>query len=328
MKTSYRQLNLEEREKIAILRAQGQSIRKIAKDLARSHSTILRELDRNSAPVNKGYYLPSGAHERALISRRKRGRKKKFKNDFLRNYVESKLQIGWSPEQIAGKMIIDHLDFSISHESIYQYIYSAAPHLRGYLTRRHRKRLPKRHSRKHQRSHIPNRVAIDVRPSLINQRIRFGHWESDSIEAARGDKFCLNILVERKSRLVQISKMQDHSPRSTRQSIQARLGIFPKQARRSITYDNGFENLQHEKVNQTLGIKSYFCNPFHSWEKGTVENTIGLVRRFIPKGTEIYPLQKRFIRKIESLLNNRPRKCLGFRTPLELFNKFGGALTP
>lgn len=318
MKTTYKQLKIEEREKIAIFRAQGKPAREIARLLGRDHSTVLREIARNGAPVNHGYYLPHRAQERSKTRKQESGKRKKLKSKFIRRYVREKLKIGWSPEQIAGRISVDIPEVTISHEAIYQYIYAKAPHLRKYLARRHRKRLSKKYSRKHQSSRIPYRVSIAERPPHINERSEFGHWETDSAVSKKND-VRINILVERKSRFVQITKMRNGSSRATRYAIIEKLSQLSAHARKSITYDNGFENFHHHRVNKILGTLSYFCHPFHSWEKGTVENTIGLIRRFIPKGTDIAPLQKRTIKRIENALNGRPRKCLGFRTPAELF---------
>lgn len=328
MKTAYQQLKIGDREKIAIFRAEGKPIRAIAKELGRHHSTILREIVRNGAPINHGYYLPHRAQERSRFRKQEAGKRKRLKSKALRYYVIERLKLGWSPEQIAGRISVDFPETTISHEAIYQYIYADALHLRKYLARWHRKRLFKRHSKKHQRSHIPNRISIDERPASINDRIEFGHWEADSV-VSKQDTSRLNVLVERQSRLVQITKMNNGSPNTTRYAISQRLLPLPIHARKSITYDNGFENLQHERINRILGTRSYFCHPFHSWEKGSVENTIGLIRRILRKGTAIAPLQNRTMRRIENLLNDRPRKCLGFRTPAESFGYLaGGALPP
>jgi len=328
MGNRYGHLSVQEREEIAIMRAMGLSKRDIARVLGRNHSTIIRELDRNSPPVNESCYRPSRAHERCIRRRKAAYSRQKLKTPAVREYVEKHLSIGWSPEQISGRISMDMPGSRISHEAIYQYIYNYAPELIGCLARKHRKRRKKIYGRKPQRSNIPNRVSIEERSELVNKRIRFGHWESDSMMAAKIDKTCLNVIAERKSRFVQITKMNDGTSRSTRKAIKDKLLALPRCALRSITYDNGHENVEHEIINRDLKIKSYFCNPYRSWEKGMIENTIGLIRRFIPKGTEIYPLQNRFIEKIEFLLNNRPRKCLAYRTPAEIFIKSGGALPP
>lgn len=328
MKIRYKQLKVEEREKISIFRAEGRSVRDIARLLGRHHSTIIREIERNGAPVNHGYYLPHRAQERSQFRKQDAGKRKRLKSKTIQHYVKDRLKIGWSPEQIAGRISDDLHGATISYEAIYQYIYTKALHLRKYLVRRHRKRLPKNYSRKYQNSRIPYRISIDERPFHINNRSNFGHWEADSA-VSKKDTVRLNVIVERKSRFVQITKMNNGSPRATRYAIIERLSPLSNDAKKSITYDNGTENFHHQRINKILGTESYFCHPFHSWEKGTVENTIGLIRRFIPKGTDIAPLQNRTIKRIENTLNNRPRKCLGFRTPAESFHYLlGGALAP
>jgi IS30 family transposase len=213
----------------------------------------------------------------------------------------------------------------VCHESIYQYIYSEADWLVGYLARRHKKRHAKGHSRKHRRSHIPNRVSISERSDDINERKEFGHWEADSI-VSRASKSALNILVERKARYTKLTKLTRKTSKETRKTISRRLSSTHKKAKLSITYDNGSENVEHELINAKLGTKSYFCAPYRSWEKGTVENSCGLVRRFLPKKTDIAKIAESDIRKIERMLNNRPRKCLGYETPAEVFARLCGAL--
>jgi IS30 family transposase len=328
MRKTYFQISREERDKIAIWRAEGCSIREVARRLKRDHSSILREIRRNAASVNKGYYLPSRAHDRAASRKQEAAQRSKMKDHVLREYVERHLKMGWSPEIIAGRIARELPGTTISHESIYRYIYEEASYLRRFLPRKHRRRWKKGHSRKHQKVHIPHRVPLSERADQVNQRIRFGHWESDTMEGRRSERPALNVIVERKSRFVQITKMPDRTARTTRLAITRRLRVMPLPVRRSVTYDNGHENTEHHKLNNKLKSRSYFCEPYRSWEKGTVENTIGLVRRFIPKEWNISILRPHFIRRIEFLLNHRPKKCLGFATPAEMFNKFGGALPP
>lgn len=328
MGRQYGHLSLEERDKIAIWKAEGVPIREIGRRLGRDPGTISRELSRNSAPINSGYYLPSKAQERAKARKKAAGYRPKLKNKAIRDYVEFHLKIGWSPEIITGSLKRNHPKLAISHEAIYQYIYDEAPHLRKYLPRKHKKRWRKGHSRKHQKSLIPHRVSIAERAKQVNERIRFGHWESDTMEGRRTEKPALNVLVERKSRVVQLTKVMDRGAKATRKVIIDRLKNLSKRCRKSVTYDNGHENTEHYKTNRALKIRSYFCDPYSSWQKGTVEQSIGLVRRFIPKGWDISSVTPRHIAKIEYLLNHRPRKCLDFATPAEVFKKMGDALPP
>ncbi len=314
----YQHLSLEERELISIWKAQGKSLREIARKLNRNPSTISRELRRNCPPIHKGYYLPHKAHGRYMERKSQAHQRERLKNPLIRHYVGEKLQLGWSPEQISGRITIEYPGVEISHEAIYHYIYEDAPQWIYYLSRSHRKRHRRGHSRKHRRSHIPNRVSIDKRPKYIEKRIQAGHWETDTV-VSRRSKAALMVLTERKSRFTKLTMLLQKTAKGTRININRRLGHHPLHMRRTITYDNGSENTEHEKVNQTLGTKSYFCNAYHSWEKGTVENTIGLIRRFLPKKTDFALVEGAETKLIENLLNNRPRKCLNFMKPLEVF---------
>lgn len=325
MGEQYSQLSIDEREMIAVLRAEGKTAREIGRAISRSHSTIVRELERNSPPVYKGYYLAHKAEEKARERKCKAGERERLKSPFIRSYVKRKLESGWSPEQVSGRLKIDKPDLSISHEAIYQYVYTDAPRLVGSLARRHKKRHVKAHSRRHKKSHIPNRIGIDERPRRVDARKEFGHWESDSL-VSRASKAALNVLAERKTRYLKITKLDRKMAVFTRKTINRRLSRYPEGARLSITYDNGSENVEHDLVNETLGTQSYFCNPYHSWEKGTVENSCGLIRRYIPKKSNIALTDVAEIKRIERILNNRPRKCLNYQTPAELFGILCGAL--
>ena len=313
----YRHLTEEERDMIAVLKAKGMSLSGIAQEIGRHKSTISRELNRNAPPIHKGYYLSHKAQERAKNRWAATHKRERLKNKEIRKYVESGLKKGWSPEIIAGRLSIDKPGESISHEAIYQYIYEARKELVSCLVRRHRKRMEKGHSRKHQKSHIPNRVSISERPNIVEKRERIGDWENDSV-VSRQSKVALNVLVDRKSRVTLLKKLQRKTAENTKLAILGSLGKYPVN---TITYDNGSENTEHEEVNKVLDTRSYFCNPYHSWEKGTVENTIGLIRRWIPKKTDLAEVNEEEILEIEDWLNNRPRKCLSYQTPLEVLKK-------
>lgn len=246
------------------------------------------------------------------------GQRLRLKTAQLREIVEERLKLGWSPEQISGSLKLQGK--YISHEAIYKYVYDERRDLIGLLARRHKQRYHKNAFRKRQKSHIPNRIAIDARGKIIDNRREYGHWESDSIVSSKS-VVSLNVLVERKSRLVKLQRLSDKKAHSTAAGILKSLQNIPITLRKSITYDNGFENVNHEKINYKLGSKSYFCQPYHSWEKGTVENTNGLIRRFIPKNMDLKLVSFENLLIIENQLNNRPRKCLGFHTPNEIFNK-------
>ncbi len=325
MKQSYKHLLLAEREKISIWKAKGLSLRKIAKRLGRNVSSISRELKRNAPPRRPGRYLPARAHARATLRNQISRTHLRLKKPELRRYVLRKLRQGLSPEQIAGQLHQEKSKISISHEAVYQFIYSEARYLIPLLARSHRKRLRRWHSHNHRKSHIPQRVSITLRPAIVKARDQYGHWEMDTI-ISRQSKASILVMVERKSRLVKLAWLPQKSAPNTRMAINRRLGQFSKGLRRTITYDNGSENVEHLQVNAVLGTRSFFCLPFHSWEKGTVENTNGLIRRFYPKKTDFANITPAQVRRVERILNGRPRKCLGFKTPEQVF-RLGVALT-
>lgn len=312
----YSHLSLIERELISFHKAQGKSINDIGRLLNRSASTISRELKRNAPPVHTKYYVGCRAHLRAKKRISNAHERPKLKNDLIRDYVEKKLNLGWSPEQISGRLQLDHSEYSISYEAIYQYIYKEQRELIKSLPRGHKRRQKRGHSKKHRNSHIPNRVSIEDRPDHINFRNDPGHWESDTL-GSRLSKAALVVNVERKTRVTLISKIDYKTSFNTRDSIIQRLSALPQKLRHTITYDNGYENVLHDDVNKALQMKSFFCNPNASWEKGTVENTNGLIRRFFPKKTDFIIISEKEVQLVEFLLNTRPRKCLNYLTPYE-----------
>ncbi|MDI6784223.1 MAG: IS30 family transposase [bacterium] len=320
-KKQYRHLSSEERALLAVLRAKGNSITDIARALDRDQGTISRELKRNQSPAYQ-VYLAHKAHERAVKRKQQSGKRPRLKTKMIQNYVVKKLRQAWSPEQIAGRLSLEHPEWSISYEAIYQFIYDK--HTRDtydlvpLLARSHRKRLPRTHSHRHKVSHIPRRISIKERPKHIANRIQPGHWEADTA-ISRKSKPALAVVLERKSRLIRIAKLKAKTAREFRAAVNRRLRRYPENLRRTITYDNGSENVEHLRINHILGTTSYFCEPFHSWEKASVENSLGLVRRFFPKKTDFAIIDKKQIKKVEYLLNTRPKKCLGYKTPLEVF---------
>jgi transposase, IS30 family len=325
MKRSYKHLSLAEREEISVWKAEGFSLREIARRLGRDVSSISRELKRNAPPLRPGRYLPARAHLRSTQRNQLSRTHLRLKKPEIRRHVLRKLHQGLSPEQIAGHLRLQKSNLSISHEAVYQFIYSEARNLIPLLARSHRKRLQRWHSHKHRKSHIPERTPISQRPAIVQTRCQFGHWEADTI-ISRKSKASLLVMVERKSRFVKLAWLPQKSASKTRAAINRRLTHFSKGLRRTITYDNGSENIEHLQVNALLATRSFFCLPFHSWEKGTVENTNGLVRRFYPKKTDFATITPANVRRVERNLNSRPRKCLRFKTPEQVF-RLGVALT-
>jgi IS30 family transposase len=327
-KRHFSHLSLYEREQIFVYKHQGKSLREIGRLLKRNHSVISRELKRNNQPheLMTGY-IGVYAHKQAKRRKIKSGQRERLKDSHIREYVQQQMKRGWTPEIIAHKVPDVFKGLSISPEAIYQYIYADWKEGIAYLPRRHPKRYSKHYTRKKQHPPIPNRVSIDQRPDGVNQRKQLGHWESDSIESSHSTVI-VNVVYERKSRLVKLTRLANKTAELTKEALTKQLKLFPKKARKSVTYDNGCENYHHEQINQQLGTKSYFCNPYHSWEKGGVENSNGLIRRFIPKKTDLATINQQQLDDIENLLNNRPRKCLNFKTPAQVFLKACGAIPP
>lgn len=166
-------------------------------------------------------------------------------------------------------------------------------------------------------SRIPYAVSIDLRSKIIERRIQTGHWELDNMEGVKSDRQSMSITVERVTRVSHITKVRVKKAIDKANSINYRLGVYPKNFRKTITFDNGSENTKHTDLIQYLGVKTYFCHAYHSWEKGTVENTIGRLRRYFPKGLSLDPVTEEHIGRIENEMNNTLRKCLGFMTPNE-----------
>ncbi len=314
----YKHLNLHERELVSILRGEGKSLRKIAQILQRSPSTLSRELKRNTPRIKKGYYLPHRAQERSDLRNQWCRAHARLKNPRVWTQVRKKLRIGWSPEIISGWLKVEHAELFTSHETIYQWIYRIEREWIPQLVRSHRRRLPRGHSHRHKKLHVPDRISIKERPKSVLFRRRIGHWEAD-IMTSRKSLQALQVTVERKSRYSKLTKLRRKISRHMSVALNRRLSHYPQAARLSITYDNGPENHEHMRTNRVLGTRSYFCEPFHSYEKGTVENTIGLVRRFFPKKTDFATISKSQIQKVEHWLNHRPRKCLGFKTSAAVF---------
>lgn len=323
MTQTYTHLELKERTLIYWWLKEGLSLREIGRRLKRSHTTISRELRRNQW-FQQGWF-PRGAHMRYCLRLEYRARRFLLKNNKLRQYVHNKLQLGWTPELIAGRLKQVDTKHYVCHESIYQYIYKQAPELIPLLARKHLKRRIRRPYRtKPQR--IKYRLPIALRPVEADNRSECGHWESDSVIGS-DRKHALNVLVDRKTRLTHITLLTNKTAEETKNAIIKRLKNYPSAMKKSITYDNGTENTLHTLINKKLNTQSYFCEPYHSWEKGSVEQINGLIRRTYPKGTDFKEITPNEINRIEKLLNNRPRKCLKFKTPYEVARKERGALT-
>lgn len=320
---AYQHLRVEEREEIQRGLWEKESIRSIGKRLGRSPATISREITKN-LPEEQRRYTPRLANERALENRTKRGRVDRLKNETIRTYVVEHLKLGWSPEQIAGRMKKDRLG-SISHEAIYQYVYTQI-HRKGYgwvkpgkedlrpYLRRKQKRRHHHGARKGQRVWRERGTPIDARPKVVDTRERLGDWEGDTVES-RDHAPGVNTLLERRSGLFLVTKVKDKTSAATRVAVIERLSSLPTH---TLTTDNGSENQDWREIQETLHIDCFFAHPYHSWERGANENANGLLREYFPKGTDFRNVPDEEIKKVEYALNSRPRKRLGYATPLEI----------
>ncbi|MCL2550296.1 MAG: IS30 family transposase [Methanimicrococcus sp.] len=311
----YSHLTLKDRIKIEILSFLNKTQTEIAAAVGCSQSTVSRELRRNQPPKNKVKYNSEQAHNRSDERKRNSAKKERLKNHVIREYVHDKIKIGWSPEQIVGRIRLEH-SLKTNHESIYQYIYNEKTDMIQYLPKRHRKRKKRGLKVKNRVGKIPNRISITERPEIVNRRIRIGDLEIDTM-GSRKAKECLQVIVDRVTHYTTINLLKDKSTGEMMDNAIKSLEKMPSEFKRTITFDNGTENAAHERLRE-LGIETYFCHPYHSWEKGTVENTIGLIRRVFPKSTNFSRVSNEQIKELENKLNNRPRKCLNFMTANEV----------
>ena len=319
-KAKFRHLNQNDRNQIDVLVREGYTHQMIAEKVGFNESTICRELQRNISKEHKKY-VASIAQTKTINRKSSCVKKSKFDNPAVVAYVKSKLKESWSPEQISGRLKKDHPEMYVSYETIYQYIYSLddvqRKELISLLPRSHKTRKRKYTSKRGSKTKILNRIGIEQRPSIINERKEPGHWETDTM-VCKSNIPAINTTVERVARFVIISKLNRKNAYTKACSLIDRLSQINHELRRSITYDNGTENAGHTMINRTLGTKSYFANPYHSWERGSNENINGLIRRFIPKKTDLESITKEQLSEIENKLNSRPRKCLNYHTPFEV----------
>ena len=313
------ELSLSDREYIALCRAKNWSFSDIGKLLDRNGSTISREYNRNLN--GEGVYLPSVAEGKAKARKSQAG-VRPSKCEKHKKTIHHFLHLGWTPEQIAGWLGIAHKEFSVSYETIYCFIYKYHMAWAKLLPRKHEPRWTKGMGKttRGKREMIPDRIGLEARPEGANNKTEFGHWEGDSIVCSQSVS-SLNVMVERQTQYVSIRKVSDRGPGETRDAMISSLSRFKPKVRKSITLDNGIEFKWHQAVKKALKIDTYFCRPYHSWEKGLVEQINGLIRRFLPKKSDLSKVSDKEIRVIEYLLNSRPRKLLSWKTPAQVFAK-------
>jgi len=322
----YGQLSLDERGVIGALRSEGRSLADIGRMIGRDRSTICRELKRNSKPTKTwpGGYDAKRADALAARRRRWDARFKMARQPDLRKAVRTCLAMGWSPEQVAGRLAREQGRKVISHESIYRFIYHKvaqkdpwhhllprAKHRRGKLERRGGSSA----------SLIRNRIGIVSRPAKVDGRREKGHWEADLMLCSAGTQAVL-VTHERKSRVIMVARQPNKQAQPVADRLLLQFGGLPPELRRSITFDNGNEFAEHWVLNHDLDLPTYFCDPHSPWQKGGVENAIGRLRRFLPRKTNLDALKPQQIDNIVRTYNATPRKCLQYRTPAEVFLGF------
>jgi len=314
---NYTQLTLEERYILGNYKSNGDSIAEIARKLDRHRSTIWREIKRNSCHRTDGAYRPTKAQARTQ-SRRSRSRrlwqhtKKEWK------LVVAKLRENWSPEQISIRFRKLGI-LNISHETIYRYIWTDKKHGGDlYLCLRQAYKIRrKRHNSKDSRGRKAGKLMIEDRPKHIEYRRKIGHWEIDTV-MGKGSRDCIVTIVERMSGYTLIGKLDD---RTTKTLNKRTVSLIDKNIDqfKTITADNGTEFNQYEDIEEKTGVTFYFANPYHSWERGTNENTNGLIRQYLPKGESMASLTQAKCNAIANKLNQRPRKRLNGLTPAEVY---------
>ena len=316
----YRQLSIEERCEVARLQAEGASCRQIARRLDRSPSTIWRELSRNSSKSN-GYY-PTFAHQRAWARRWTGSRLER--DHALRERVLGLLAFGHSPEQAAQRLAREAGQPLISYETIYRFIYAEITRTKDYRWRRYLSKAKWRRGRRPRKggssaSFILGRRPIAERPQEVDDRAFSGHWEADTMQFGRSGPVVL-VVHERSSRLTIAARLASKEAVGVAASLAGLLALLPPALRRSVTFDNGTEFARHYELHG-LGIETFFCDVYAPWQKGGVEHAIGRLRRFLPRKTDLASLPPKAFTLVLQAYNNTPRKCLGWRTPAEVFNQ-------
>ena len=325
-KKSYEQISESERHAIALGLQQKQSLRAIARALGRSPSTISREIRRNAGAFG---YVSRFAQQRCTRRRiHSRPRAKLHRQGALFAQVCEHLLLHWSPQQIAGHLKKQHPDnprAHVSHESIYTCIYAQPrgelkKELVSCLRMAHAKRWP-RSKGQDRRGEISDLLSIHVRPPEVQDRQLPGHWEGDLIKGANNAS-AIGTLVERTTRLVLLVKLPHPNPATAAHVLQAfsdKLNAIAAPMRQSLTYDRGSEMAQHAQLSQRTGMKVYFCDPYSPWQRGSNENTNGLLRQYFPKGTDLSGYSQEQLDAVADELNGRPRMTLGYSTPLEVY---------
>jgi transposase, IS30 family len=320
---SYRHLTAEERETLSLGLAHGHSLRALARILGRAPSTLSREVTRNSTRDRPYRACTAQSHATARAHHPRRVRK--LLDPWLWQHVITQVTAGCSPEQIAGRLRYEYPDDMGKHlstETIYTALYvlprgSLRSELLAALRQARKARRPRARGAD-RRGQIPNMTPISERPADVATRIVPGHWEGDLLKGARNGS-AVGTLVERTTRLVLLARMDGTDAASASRGFTKKLRHVPVPLRKTLTYDRGKEMAKHERLAHHLAIQIFFADPHSPWQRGTNENTNGLLRQYLPKGTDLSSYTQRELNAIAHRLNTRPRKCLGFATPLEVY---------
>ncbi len=323
----YHRLNVNEREEIAIGIARGRNQHDIAVLLGRSHSTIYHEINRNTIYGQQYRAVQAQGHTNRLRHTARKKRKMDI-NEPLKQYVLKQLGQFWSPEQIAKRLkILYPMDMAmqISHESIYAYLYvqprgALRKELVRCLRRKHINRRPRGGKSRRNCGPIQDYISIEERPVEVTNRIIPGHWEGDLL-MGHNNGSALGTLVERTTRIAFLVRLKNKDATAVREAFARKFKHLPEALKCSLTYDHGHEMAEHKLFTKNTRIKVYFAHPHSPWERGTNENTNALIRQFFPKGTDFLKVPLKNIQQAQNMLNDRPRKTLGFLTPHEVFSK-------
>lgn len=322
---SYVQLTSEERYVIYHLKLFKLTLREIGRRLGRHHTTISREIKRNGPIIPTWVYWHKDAHERALQRRKQPRHYRRCAHAPLVQYVEQSLQAERSPDVIAACLKKEYpgdLKMRISIETVYRWVYRNASQggiLFNCLCRCHKKRR-RQHRYGTGRGLIPGRISINERPGLVDARQRFGDWEGDTVEGAKGSGH-ITTHVERKSRYLIAAKLADKTAEVTSKAVTKAFRKIPVALRHTLTLDNGKEFARFRDIEKHTGLAIYFADPYAAWQRGLNENTNGLLRRYFPKGMNFRDVTEEALAEVVKKLNHRPRKCLGYQTPHEVFMK-------
>ena len=321
----YQQLSRLEREAIAKFWYAGMSLSEIGDLLERNKGTISREIARNShGHGTNRKYVGRKAHDQSVSRRRhaQQGRRRKLLSGRLKSYVRKKLSLEWSPEQISGRLGIDAREDSccrISHVTIYSWLREDRSSGGAYWQhlRQSRRRRRKKHGSSQKNFVIHGKVSIEARPEIVDLRSRLGDWEGDLVQG-KDSKSYLVTLVERSSGYLLFKRIGTKQSHVVRRVIIGLLQAIPRKYRKTLTFDNGTEFSEFKKIERALGISIYFAHPYASWERGTSENTNGLLRQYLPKGMDLRRKSTQELSEIGRRINNRPRKRLNYQTPREV----------